>query len=68
MEIELVARHPDCELDELDEESRCYSQCQASRGDGECIWKDCPQLVNWKSHCPLDRLCVRHDAKWKALP
>jgi hypothetical protein len=35
-------------------------RCHASRGDGECMWKDCPQLRDKEPektgrHCPLDR-------------
>lgn len=28
-------------------------RCQAQK-DGECFWKDCPQLKKRRSHCPLD--------------
>ena len=47
-----------CEL--RDEESQCISQCHASRGDGECIWRFCPQLLAAKGHCRLDFVCQTH--------
>jgi len=38
----------------------CYSKCHASRGDGECNWRGCPQKKNYKRHCPLDFICAIH--------
>lgn len=31
-----------------------HGRCHAAR-DGECAWRECPQLKSYKSHCPLDR-------------
>lgn len=36
-----------------------HRHCQASRGDGECFWRECPQLRDNEParsgrHCPLD--------------
>lgn len=31
-----------------------HGHCHAAR-DGECSWRECPQLKHYKSHCPLDR-------------
>lgn len=35
------------------------THCHATRDDGDCSWKDCPQLrdgepANTHRHCPLD--------------
>lgn len=30
--------------------------CHAGR-DGECFWKNCPQLITYEKHCPLDNTC-----------
>lgn len=32
-----------------------YSRCKAGN-DGDCYWEDCPQMIEYQGHCPLD-LC-----------
>lgn len=54
-------RHPECDLDDHDLSSHCYSQCHAAR-DGDCFWKDCPQPPTPSTNCPLHSLCAFHDA------
>lgn len=36
--------------------------CQ-SDSDGDCDWKDCPQLVDYKSYCPYAKAW---EAFWEA--
>ena len=59
----MTKRSPECELEDCNEESQCYSQCKAGR-DGDCFWRACPQAKNWQRICPLDKLCIVHDPKW----
>lgn len=31
-----------------------HGHCHAA-SDGECAWRQCPQLQSYKGHCPLDK-------------
>lgn len=37
-----------------------HGLCHAAR-DGECNWRECPQLKTYKRHCPLDRKTTDED-------